>query len=387
MPAWAARARRGDAGDRFVRNAIRAQKLELLAAASEHERIAAFQAHHPPAGARVLLQQRIDALLRGLVILADALADVDALGVAARKFKDIRAHQPIEQDHVGLVQCAQRLQGQQIRIAGAGADQRNRTARCVEVGRLQGALERALRGMCIALAQQPRQFAGQQALEKSPALSCVRKAPANPRALARKQFAQARERFIQQHLQSLAQVPRQHRRGAATGDRDLQSSAPHARGHVKAGNLRIVDHVAPYAPRFRGISDRAIDGRVVAGRYRQPRALRPTRIEFAVAVGHAAGLDQAAQLRVERQRAHGHLGAGFQERQRLAPRDCAAADHEHGAATQIGEQREQRRGGPQGRLLARNIWHDADHDGPGTRGEINIAPRLMPPGYQCHMDV
>ena len=48
-----ARERRGDARNHFEGDAVRAQEFEFLAAASEHERIAALQAHDAPARARM----------------------------------------------------------------------------------------------------------------------------------------------------------------------------------------------------------------------------------------------------------------------------------------------------------------------------------------------
>ena len=42
----------------------RAPAIQLLAAAAEHERIAALQAHDVPAGASVFQHQRVDAILR-----------------------------------------------------------------------------------------------------------------------------------------------------------------------------------------------------------------------------------------------------------------------------------------------------------------------------------
>ena len=45
---------RGDAGNDLEADACLGQRLGLLAAAAEHERVAALQPHHPPARASVL---------------------------------------------------------------------------------------------------------------------------------------------------------------------------------------------------------------------------------------------------------------------------------------------------------------------------------------------
>ena len=57
-----AAARRGDAGDDGEGDARVRERLELLTAAAEHERIAALQPHHAPARAGVLDEQLVDPL-------------------------------------------------------------------------------------------------------------------------------------------------------------------------------------------------------------------------------------------------------------------------------------------------------------------------------------
>ena len=80
-------------------------------------------------------EQRVDALL--LAALAGLLADEDALRVAPRALEHRLAHQAVIEDHVRLLQQLQRPQGQQIRVAGAGADQVHlpeRGAVCASLG-------------------------------------------------------------------------------------------------------------------------------------------------------------------------------------------------------------------------------------------------------------
>ena len=86
MPAYAGAATPGgDAGHDLERDAGLAQHQRLLAAAPEHERVAALEAHDAAAGARVLDQQPVDLVLRHLRPAA-LLADVDQLGVRARAY-------------------------------------------------------------------------------------------------------------------------------------------------------------------------------------------------------------------------------------------------------------------------------------------------------------
>ncbi len=54
---------------------------------------------------------------------ARRLADLDAAGVAARHLEDTAVDQAVDDDHVGALQRLQRLEGQKVGIAGAGADE------------------------------------------------------------------------------------------------------------------------------------------------------------------------------------------------------------------------------------------------------------------------
>ena len=57
--------RGGDPGDDLEGDPGGEQRLELLAAAAEDERIAALERHHVPAGAARLDEQRVDAASAG----------------------------------------------------------------------------------------------------------------------------------------------------------------------------------------------------------------------------------------------------------------------------------------------------------------------------------
>jgi len=82
---------------------MRGERLDLLAAAAEDERIAALQAHDAPALARQAHHQRVDLVLaEGVVVLF--LADVDALGPGPGEFDERRRDQVVVQDSVRLAQ-------------------------------------------------------------------------------------------------------------------------------------------------------------------------------------------------------------------------------------------------------------------------------------------
>jgi hypothetical protein len=90
MGQWNARIRGageggGDARHDFEGDVVIAQEFQLLAAAAEHERIAALEPDHAPAGAGVFEHQRVDALLGG-VMTAGFLGHFDELRIAAGKF-------------------------------------------------------------------------------------------------------------------------------------------------------------------------------------------------------------------------------------------------------------------------------------------------------------
>ncbi len=102
------------------------ERERFLATASEDERVAALQAHHPPAVEAELDQQGIDQLLRDG--RAGALADVDQLGLGVRQGEDARADERVVDDDLGLLQPSQATDRQQLRIARSGADERDEAA-------------------------------------------------------------------------------------------------------------------------------------------------------------------------------------------------------------------------------------------------------------------
>ena len=112
----------GDAGHHLEGHAGLEQLLELLAATPEDERVAALQAHHLAALPGQAHQQPVDLFL-GQGVVAGLLADVDHLGAAAGKLQHAIAHQVIDHQRVGLPDQAGGAQGEQLRVAGAGADQ------------------------------------------------------------------------------------------------------------------------------------------------------------------------------------------------------------------------------------------------------------------------
>ena len=73
--------RRRDPRTDLKRDPLRGERFDLLAAAAEHERIAALETQHPLALLGELDQQRADLALRQFMVLG-LLADINALGLA-----------------------------------------------------------------------------------------------------------------------------------------------------------------------------------------------------------------------------------------------------------------------------------------------------------------
>ena len=114
----------GDAVDDLDHDALRTQPLGLFAAAAEDERVAALEAHHVLAVQRLGREQLVDEGL-GRAPAAAALADVhDARGGRGER-KHRVADQVVDQQHGGATDRAHRLERQQLRVPGAGADQRD----------------------------------------------------------------------------------------------------------------------------------------------------------------------------------------------------------------------------------------------------------------------
>jgi hypothetical protein len=336
---------RGDARDDLEGNAVRGQHFEFLAAAAEHEGVAALQAHHRAARARMLEHEPVDARLRGCMRVGAAgraglLADVDQLGVAAHAREHVGGDQAVVQHHVGLREHAQRAQGEQARVARPRADEDHPpAASCARLA--QHGAQGVAGGIVAAGAQQGRHLAVDHPLEEVATRAGVGKARADQAAVAREQAGQPGPGLVELGLELLAQVAREHGRAAAAGNGDLQRPAFHARGDLHARARRVVDHVRPDPPLRGGCGDGGVDLVVVGGRDDQPgvvqvpghegpgHVVQPPGIHLGLQVGHQARRDQA------------HAGAGFAQGGDFPPRHGAAAHHDNAAAVQVDEKREQ----------------------------------------------
>ena len=98
------------------------QRLDLLAAAAEDQRVAALEPDHALTELAAPHQERVDLGLAHEVA-GPLLADIDQLGRRVGQAEDAGADQPVVDHDLGLAQQARGLEGQQLGVAGAGADQ------------------------------------------------------------------------------------------------------------------------------------------------------------------------------------------------------------------------------------------------------------------------
>ena len=113
---------RRDAGDDNEGDAALPQVLRLLAAAPEHERVAALQPRHALPLLRPLGEQGIDVILpHGVPVRL--LADVDALGVGPGIFEQRRVRQPVIHHDIGGLEGLHAADRDQFRVARSGPDE------------------------------------------------------------------------------------------------------------------------------------------------------------------------------------------------------------------------------------------------------------------------
>ncbi|CDK98615.1 protein of unknown function [Magnetospirillum gryphiswaldense MSR-1 v2] len=112
----------GDTGHHLEGDARFGQGLGLFTAATEDIGIAALEAHYPMPGLAQADQDGVDFLLRHRMA-PGFLAHIDAQASGRQQVKHGIGDQTVEHRHIGGGDQARRLQGQQFRVAGAGAHQ------------------------------------------------------------------------------------------------------------------------------------------------------------------------------------------------------------------------------------------------------------------------
>ncbi|MNF45580.1 hypothetical protein D3C84_267210 [compost metagenome] len=215
--------RSGDARHHLEGNAFGSQFLDLFPAPTEDERIPPFQAQHALALLRQVHQLAIDLLLRQ-GMLATALANIDALGIAPAHIDDRRRNQSIVEHHIGLLHQAQGTEGQQVGIAGAGADQVHLAQLALgAAGQLvsQQALGLRLAACQHLLGDRPLEYL----LPEHPALLHIGEALFHRTAELLRQPGKTAIGGGDQRLQASTHQPGKHRGVAAAGHRHHQRRA------------------------------------------------------------------------------------------------------------------------------------------------------------------
>ena len=331
-------------------DAVLDEALEFLAAAPEHERVAALEPHHAPPARSVLDHQRMDLLLRDTVP-ATTLADLDELRLAARERQDLRRDQPVVQYDVGCLQRAQRIQSQEARVTRPGTDQHHGS--CDRCGRRVQRIRHPPRG--LARSRGADQRGGrpvQQPFVEAAARTQVRQRRLDARAPLTEEVRQATDRVIDRGLDPLAHEAREHGRRALRRNRDHERRAIDDRRQDAGRELEVVDDVGDDAACLGRLRDRAVRRAIVRGGDREPGAVEVGRREGARAVLDAALRGGARERRCQSWRHEPDAGAGFGQQCELALRDAAAAHDDDESPAKVEEQGEV----PHGRSPAVFRW-------------------------------
>ena len=320
------------------RHAGRAQGSQLLAATAEHERVAALETHDV-AACRGLAQQ--DGVDLGLARRRPArgLADHDPIRIAAGAIQDRRRNQPIGHDHVGFLQRAHRLEGEQVRVAGAGTHQRHPA----NLGRRTGKLALDQVGSTLEIIGEigPGDRPIEEAVpEPAP---CRPLADGSGCALAQAggPAGEPAQACRQHRLQTRLDLPREDRRGALGADCHDDGVTVDDGRRDEVAELLAVDRVDGHAGRP-GHRHRAGSFGLVRERHvgqAHPRQIacreRPRLQRDGAHDGHPGDF----VARVLGQHADARLGLG--QEPDLLRRLLAAANDQHGLMIQVEEHREE----------------------------------------------
>ncbi len=241
----------GNARYDLGRKAGCAQRLELLAATGEHERVAALEPTDILARAHQFDEQCIDGFL-GIRLATGPLADRNKIGVTSGQSQDLVRDEPIVHDHVGGLQNTQGADRQEIRITRPGPDKPGFSRGACPIPEIGEQVCRFLfRPVVLALDSELRHIAAEQRLPEAPPLTGICNVRLDMFAPAACQLRQSPEIAGQQGFNFLPDGSRQHRGRAARGyGDDERAPVDDGRCDVTAVDL-VVDAVAEHLP-FRG---------------------------------------------------------------------------------------------------------------------------------------
>ena len=305
----------GDAWHDLERHAGRGQCLGFLAAAAEHQRIAALQPDYALAFACQADQQRVDVRLLHAVIGA-RLADEDAFGITPCHVEHFVADKPVMHDHVGFAEQAMRSQRQQIGSAGTGADEMNNTRRFGVEGQFIG--QRGFGGEFLPGEDQGRDTSGQDPLQHTAPRGKVLVAATDFAREAASKAGETAECGRHRGLDPLPQQSCQHWRHASGGDCDGDRITIDDGRHEEAAQIRTIDDVDRNA------------ACLCSGGQRLLVSIRCVRADGQCAAIEVRRIECGAQS---------HCGTGATQRFGLAFRQVASTQYQGRAASQVHEQR------------------------------------------------
>src|SRR5262249_50773984 len=132
----------------------RGERLRLLTAATEHERIAALQAHDATGGPAPVDEHLVDLVLREIDV-AGRLAGGDELGTLGRQRQEERRRQAVVDHHVGPAEQHRAPVREQPRITRPGAHEVDGHAAPSSRSGLSSSSERPPRAISSAATARP----------------------------------------------------------------------------------------------------------------------------------------------------------------------------------------------------------------------------------------
>jgi len=329
--------RGGDARNRDHLDTVAAQEIRLFAAATEDERVAAFEAQDTPPGACLTQHERVELVLRQAVP-ALRLADIEAVGVAADTVEDLGPDQLVVEHHVRLLHQLHGPDGQQVGITRPGAHEIDHPGLRPR-GVVQEAHHLRLRSGLVARQHRIGHRAFEHALPEPAALRGARQHIARRSTEASRKARERSQPRGQQGLDPGAHPSGQHRRSATRGDGDDHRVTVDDRRHDEGREIWPVDDV-----------DRHVGG--AAGRRHLRSPGFRTRPEYSDAARHirrrersqfeldSAGARESLDFGCDRLGHDTHRRTRAQKQVDAPSRNGISTHHQNGAAPQVEEERQ-----------------------------------------------
>jgi len=310
------------------------QRFDFLAAAAEDEGIAALQTQHALAFLGQAHQHEVDFLLRHRMVVA-LLADIDAVGVAPAHVENRLRDEAVMHDDVGLLHQAQRAEGQQIGIAGAGAHQIHLAAADVVFGTVLDHGVELRFGFDVASGK--HHFGDRREEHFFPEGAALFRLDRRAHAVlvARSERAETTVGGGDHGFQPSTQHARQHRRFAAAGNRYHDRRAVDDRRQDKAAQRGLVRHVHRDVARTRRIGNDFCSGRIFLDHDHRILAVQQCGRERIRHPSQMVGMRQAFEALVQFECGDIDTRAGAQQQFGLARGSFAAAHHQTVAVAQV----------------------------------------------------